>query len=168
MNKVINIDLDGVLADFNGRMKELTGKTFEEFGVSKDAWDALSKRKDDIYLHLEVLDGARELIAVCEDIARTTDYKLSILTGIPKHNRIPNTEEHKRIWVQKHFPQLYSRFKLGPFSEDKWKHCYNEYDILIDDYHRNIAQWNAVNGRGVHHKHWELQKTIDRLYELVR
>ena len=167
MYKIINLDMDGVLADFDGRVKQITGKTFSEFDNSKDAWEQLGKYKEIIYKKLNVLEGAFELVNEVFYFAEKHNYLVSILTALPKGNIIPMAEEHKRQWLKKHFghfPILQKRFKIGAFSDDKWKHCYSTDDILIDDYYKNIDQWNAVGGKGI--LHTNLESTINQLNNL--
>ena len=166
MIKVINIDMDGVLADFNGRMREITGKAFEEFGVSHDAWEALKGYEKDLYLNLKPLPETKHMVDCILMFAQVHNYQTSILTALPKGNRIPLAEEHKRIWIEKHFPMFSNRFKIGAWSEDKWKHCYSQNDILIDDYHRNINDW-ITKGKGIAIHHKSVDNTIEQLQNLI-
>lgn len=165
MYKIINLDMDGVLADFNGKMKELTGKVFEEYGVSSEAWTALRHYKENIYMDLNVLEGADKLVKTVLEIADEEGYLVSILTGIPKRNVIPKAEEHKRNWIKQHFPELYERFKLGPHSEDKWKHCFSNNDILIDDYWKNTQQWIGVGGYAILYRN--VDQGLEELKKIV-
>jgi len=170
MIKTINLDMDGVICNFNGKIKEITGKTFEQFGVSSDAWKAIHGQECDIYQNLELLEDAETLVAGILLFAKKNNYRVSILTGLPKGNRVPMAEIHKREWLRTKLPMfsvLQDNFMIGPWSEDKWKHCYTSQDILIDDYYRNISDWTNKGG-GIAIHHMNAQDTIERLKELEK
>ena len=164
MIKIINVDLDGVLANFNGKVKELTGKTFEQFSTSEEAWNALGKNLDSIYRNLDVLEGGFELMNFIQNFAYEHKYRITILSAIPTKVKIPNAEEHKRLWLQKHFghfKNIQKRFKIGPYSKDKWKHCFTMDDILIDDYPANTRDWIDVGGKAI--LYTNVNKAIEEL-----
>jgi hypothetical protein len=57
---------------------------------------------------------------------------------------MPYAAQDKVWWADKHFPGI--PVFLGPFSHDKWRHCKNPDDILIDDRHSNCHEWIAAGG----------------------
>lgn len=147
----IYIDMDGVLANFDERMVLTFGKHFNELGASsKERWEIISTHCQDIYSTLHPLPDADQLVTGIIDVCTEYGYIPSVLTAIPKYGRIPNAEIHKRRWIYEHWPILLENFFIGPHAVDKQLHC-TPGDILIDDSHLNIPQWNAAGGIGILH-----------------
>lgn len=150
MINTIYLDLDGVIADFDTYCVQLIGKSLYTFPDSQSGWDALGQYKDDIFINLQPMSDSFELVSSVTDIAKNKGYNIGVLTAVPKYGRVPFAKKHKMLWLQKHFPSLLSDFNIGPWAEDKQKHCIPG-DILIDDVKLNIAQWDARGGIGIHH-----------------
>lgn len=150
---IINLDMDGVLADFDGKCIEYLGKPMWHYTTDIEAWTKLGKRKDDIFLKLEPLSDAEHLVKNVLKLADEYNFKVSVLSALPRNIMISSAEEHKREWLSKYFPELVNRFKIGPYSGDKYKHCFNKTDILIDDYDLNVEEWARLGlGVGILHK----------------
>ncbi len=96
------------------------------------------------------MPDADDLVVGCRRLAKGYPIRLGVLTAIPKASKIPSSTSDKINWIQRYFPDLLNNFNVGPYAEDKWKHCKPD-DVLIDDKERNIKQWNAAGGRGIHH-----------------
>lgn len=146
----IYLDLDQTLTAFDKRIVELLGKKLSEFPRSRMGWDALGKHLDTLFLDLEPLPDAKILVDSVYTLASEYGYLVGVLTAIPKVIEVPLVVEHKKLWLAKHFPQLLEDFNIGPYAVDKQNHC-NPGDILIDDSHLNIPQWNAKGGYGILH-----------------
>jgi len=100
------------------------------------------------------------LVYACISLASLYKLEIGVLTAVPKYGRVPMAKQHKKEWIKKYFPELLSNFNIGPWAEDKYKHC--QYgDILIDDQKRNIDQWNAAGGFGI--LHTSAENTIKEL-----
>lgn len=149
MQKIIHLDLDGVLYDMNGRVKQLVGKLFTEFDTRREAWAAL-KPHVDMFKDIDLLPDALLLVEGVEKFAKENNYKVEVLTAVPLLANMPNAETHKKESVQKHFGHLGWKFKIGPHAKDKQDHC-KPGDILIDDSKINIEQWNTKGGIGIYH-----------------
>lgn len=150
----IHLDMDGVLADFNAKVLEHLGHTLDRYETSQQGWDALGDNRLHIYQALNVFADANSLVDECSTLAGLYGYNLGILTGLPKIGRVPLANQHKREWLSTHFPTLLDHYYIGPWAEDKQKHCKvvdGVCDILIDDQRRNIQQWETVGGYGIMH-----------------
>ena len=107
------LDLDGVFADFNGRVRHLTGQ--EPYQLQKKhMWAAIHADRE-FFLNLELLHGAEQLWEFCKTLSP------KFLTGAPSSEAF---REQKAEWVRRKFghewttivlpkkdKQLYSGFK---------------------------------------------------------
>ena len=142
--------MDGVIADFDTYCKSLIGCSLSAFPDSQSGWNALGDYRGDMYRHLAPMSDAHELVSGVFELATDYGYKTAILTAVPKYGRVPLAKMHKKEWLLKHFPFLFTDFNIGPWAEDKQKHCVPG-DILIDDSELNIPQWNSRGGFGILH-----------------
>lgn len=148
----IYLDMDGVLADFDSKCVELTGKHFMVWPDSQSAWAAIEQHQD-MYRILPPLSDALALIEGCVSLSKIYGCKLAVLTAIPRIGRLPLVAQHKQEWLAEHFPQfpdLLTNFNIGPYAVDKQNHCKPDH-VLIDDSDLNIPQWIAKGGCGILH-----------------
>ena len=153
-------DLDGVAADFDKRVIEITGQTFgngDNALPDDDMWDAIMK-VDDFYLNLDVCKGFYRL---WEYIA---PYSPEILTAIPRKSGMPSAEDEKRSWVKRHLGESV-KMHIGPYSRDKKKWAKPGY-VLIDDRKSNIDEWNENGGIGILHVYNDVSGTIEQLMKM--
>lgn len=141
---------DGVIADFDSYCHTLIGKSLSAFPDSESGWAALGQDKYTMFRHLKPMVDAKELVDGVIKMAHEYSYHVGVLTAIPKIGRVPLAKRHKKEWLYNHFPHLLDDFNIGPYAEDKQKHCVIG-DILIDDSHLNIPQWRSVGGVGILH-----------------
>jgi len=146
----IYLDLDGVIADFDGYCISIIGKTLSDFPDSESGWAALGFDKYTMFRHLKPMADSKHLVESVLSLASEHNYNVGILTAIPKIGRVPYAKFHKKEWVSNNFPELVENFNIGPFAEDKQKHCAWG-DILIDDSKLNIPQWINAGGIGILH-----------------
>lgn len=145
----IFIDMDDVVADWHGRAQEVLKRRWNKNGdrIPQAEWD---KIKSDIrfYRYLPLMPGANELVNMCKDyIKRNPQYCLRFLTALPHDYSMPLAAQDKVWWAHDYFPGIDVTF--GPFSYDKWRHCQQPGDILIDDRHSNCREW--INAGGIAH-----------------
>ena len=141
----IEVDLDGVLADFDKRFIQITGTTFIESGLdSKQKWELLKEKDPNIYRHLEPMPDALELWDAIKH------KNPSILTAIPSTVPFINSPRDKREWVHKHI-QEGVLVKFGPYAVDKQYHCTGRHHVLIDDRPQNCEQWAKKGGISILH-----------------
>lgn len=145
----IYFDMDGVLADFERGVQELCG--IEPIDQSKATnsqtdklWEAV-KKVPHFYAKLEPVKGAVEFF---NEVHGKFKENCQILTGIPKPRRgIENAGEDKTEWVHRF---LSPGIKVNiVFREEKIKFCSGKNCILIDDYDKNILEWENAGGRGI-------------------
>ncbi|WP_029011148.1 hypothetical protein [Azospirillum halopraeferens] len=131
------LDLDGVLADFDRGVREVTGKAPEELPM-KVMWRELSRHRD-FFGTLAFMHDARDLWAFC------APHDPTILTGLPLGSWAP---EQKRRWVA---------HMLGPhvrvitcMTRDKPRHS-GPGKVLVDDREKTRAGWEAAGGTFILH-----------------
>ena len=148
MKSIIYLDMDGVLADFEGCAEGLMGPDWE-IEIKNDNWGAFANHPN-IYDILPVMPDAVMLYEGC--LAFVEPSRIQVLTALPNraNGNFPDAVKHKIDWVHRHIsPDL--RVHFGPFAKHKQFHKKHPHDVLIDDMPRNIDQWNAVGGIGILH-----------------
>lgn len=148
------LDLDGVIADFNGGyLREFGIKVHHDLPEPPDFW----KRIDDhgtFFLDLPVMHDAYDLW----DAAKRCHPSPIILTGIPRN---PIVETQKRQWVAREFG---SDIKVicCP-SRDKALHG-KPGDVLVDDWTKYRDIWERMGGIFIlhhgAHESWEQMAAI--------
>lgn len=162
--KKIYFDMDGVLADFHGGVENICHiKSVNQAYATKEQDDAIFnaiKEVEHFYDRLEPLPGALELF---NRVYNDYGTKCEILTGIPKPKRgIVTAGEDKINWIHRLFAK---DVKVNiVFREQKREFCNGKDYILIDDYGKNIQEWESFGGTGILHK--SVQETIDELRKL--
>jgi len=142
----IYLDMDDVVADWHTHAQHVLKKRWDKHGerIPQDEWDRM---KSDLrfYRNLPLMEGAQELVDMCKDyVARNPQYHLRFLTALPHDYSMPLAVYDKVHWGDEHFPGI--PVTIGPFSYDKYRHCKNPGDILIDDRHSNCSEWIAAGG----------------------
>jgi len=153
------VDMDGVLADFFGSWKKLVGKDWREID-SKDIPAALQKIRDtkDFWLNIPPAPNAGKLLGLIKKLKGS----YSILSApLPDD---PNSEPHKREWIEKYlkvFPP--SRVIITHDKEKYATQSDGTPNILIDDFGQNIAKWEAAGGVGFKHKDHKFERTVKNI-----
>jgi len=147
------VDMDGVLADFFGEWQKLIGKDWRKV---KDIEPALQKirDKDDFWLNLPLLPQAKNLLNVIKQVKGSYTILSSPLPNDP------NSEPHKREWIKKNLDFFPPENVI--ITHDKAKFAKNKDgtpNILIDDFGKNIASWEAAGGEGFKHKDHKFERT---------
>ena len=146
----IYCDMDMVLVDFIGGANEQLRK--EGYPINFDMapksdkdlkWELLQKKKD-FWATLPPMNDAMKLWKFIRP------HKPSILSTPSK--RMKESMPGKRKWIRKHLGSvtdinLVPRWDKQRFALDKDGNP----NILIDDYIKNIKEWRAKGGIGVHH-----------------
>jgi 5'(3')-deoxyribonucleotidase len=148
--RVIYLDMDGVIADFNAYTIKRLGKTLDAFSSSQVAWEAMSPYLEEVYASLDLMHDAEVLVKGVIELTDMHNCEYGVLTAVPKLNRTPLAKNHKIAWLDRHFPMLLDNFNIGPWAEHKQFHC-QVGDILIDDSKLNIPQWIDRGGIGILH-----------------
>lgn len=129
MSKIIYIDMDDTIADYNGATRHPVTNQIQEYKM----WDK------DFFLNLQPIPGAKGAIFELMKMG----FDLWILTQPLVDS--PESYTDKAKWIQLHFPQLYKKLIM---TQDKSLH---RGDFLIDD---NDKKWREKfeknGGRFIH------------------
>lgn len=141
MTRKLFLDCDGVLADFDGGVRKLSGldpdALTDRIGVG-GFWKTLA-RAEGFYEHLDKMPGAEAMV----DVIRSLDP--IILTGLPMGKW---AEPQKRAWAKRHFPDLKV---ITCMARDKWKFA-GQGDVLVDDREKARQPWEKAGGLFVLHE----------------
>lgn len=141
----IYLDMDGVIADFDKKYKQLyniaprdadTYKTFDKFFTTFIAERQFAK--------LELMPDALALIEYLKSLSIPTE----ILSSTSSEKRDAEIREQKVEWLHKH--NLHFPINLVPGKRLKRKFS-NPNSLLIDDTGQNIDQWRTEGGIGILH-----------------
>lgn len=145
----IYFDMDGVLADFDRGVRELCHREPLDQSTSTEAdndalWAAV-RQVPHFYGQLEPIPGSLEMLrTLYEEIGD----RCQILTGIPKPRRsIEHAGEDKVAWIHRLVSEDMQVHIV--YREEKRQYCTGPQDILVDDYDKNIREWQAAGGTGI-------------------
>ena len=147
MNKLVTpynlyCDLDDVLCDFTGQWIKFTGLDCDQFRAKygkQRFTEILQGAPESFWSDMDWIKGGKQL---WETVSK---YPVTILST-PANSKQCITGKKK--WIAKHTPSVEYLFK--PAAE---KQQYAGPDsILIDDFDRNISQWQSKSGIGILHK----------------
>lgn len=148
----IYIDMDGVLADFNAKAREVLGATEADSDAAAQAgrwprekWETL-KEIYHFYRILPKTPFADRLMDLARRYRDELGWRLHILTAIPSGNDVPQAFQDKIEWIQEYYPDVEVHF--GPYSRDKAHHC-RPGDILVDDRYDNCESWTRAGGQAI-------------------
>jgi hypothetical protein len=150
--------MDGVIADFDKRYKELykiaprdadTYKTFDKFFTT-----FIAERQ---FATLDLMPDALALIEYLKALSVPTE----ILSSTSSEKRDAEIREQKVEWLHKH--NIHFPINLVPGKRLK-RNFSNPSSILIDDTAQNIDQWRAEGGIGILHTDWQTTLGILKLY----
>jgi len=122
--------------------------------------DALEKIKqtENFWLELPLTSNAKQLLGLIKEVKGEYHILSSPLPGDP------NSEPHKREWIEKHL-NFFPPTKVI-ITYDKAKYATQEDgtpNILIDDYGVNIQKWEAAGGFGFKHKDHKFERTAKNI-----
>jgi len=157
----IYVDMDGVVADFNKRFRDLSGMNPSDYEAKngKNAfWDFIDvKHKLAFWVGIPPMQDAQSLI----DYVSKHDYEMLTAPSIRKESLMG-----KGLWIRNWtnkglFP---SKPKVN-YKSAKEKHKFAAPNhILIDDKKSTIDSWNAAGGVGI--LHTSANNTINQLKKL--
>ncbi len=145
---MIYFDLDGVLADFARGVEMFCGLEPLDQSVQDEReqrmWEAI-RQVDRFYAKLPATPGG---VALFHAVYDRYGPCCEILTGIPKPKRgILTAGEDKTTWVRQ---TLSPDVKINlVFKEQKKEFCSGPECILIDDFAKNVADWESYGGTGI-------------------
>lgn len=161
----INVDLDGVLADFEKRALAIAGFYPEHDPNNKqlksDFWKALAAHRRKGGKFFEEMDPLEDAFVLWEHLR--TYHIPKVICSAPGH--LPNAADEKRAWVRKHLGHEAANFaRFVSTSRDKAQFA-GVGRILIDDRKKSIEPWIEAGGIGILHK--SAHDTIAQLKKIV-
>ena len=146
----VYLDMDGVLADFDQRFKDISGmapKEFENKYGKKAFWNLIDEdNKISFWVGIKPMPGAAALV----NAVKKYNYELLTSPSSKKQSYLG-----KILWVRNHSDILGGKPRIN-FKRAKEKHEVkpelSQTDILIDDREDTIGRWNAAGGTGIVYK----------------
>jgi len=123
--KIVWIDMDGVLVDFNGHVKE----TISNNEFLKTAYKGRYDHIPGIFRNPPPIEGAIEAV---KKLAESGKYELYIATAAPWGN--PSAAMDKRYWIEEYFGDLFRKKMVVTHLKNMLRG-----DYLIDDRTANGA-----------------------------
>lgn len=149
---MIYLDMDGVIADFDGYFERLFGVLPRQIPAT-ERWNKVNKTPN-YWVDLPKTPEADILIT------HLKKYGFAILTGVP-HLGCDKAKAQKRQWLKKHYGIEANIICCN--SRDKANYC-QVGDILIDDWPPNIERWIQAGGIGI--LHTSVEDTLEQLKRL--
>jgi len=148
----IYCDLDQVLVNLMKGADEVVGGSFITHDKD-ERWKMINQTKD-FWANLEWMPGSRKLYQFIKK------YEPNVLSAYSA--RDPNSQVGKKKWLKKNTEFKKSRINLVK-REQKQKYAITDGkpNVLIDDYIKNINEWESKGGIGIHHTN--VSKTISEL-----
>lgn len=159
MSKLIYLDLDGVIFDFEGHYLTLFGHPCNSVS-DKAMWQNINSHGS-FFLTMPLMRHASELMS----FTRINNMN-HILSAAP----VSNFEEicrQKRDALRKHFPSRATQPIFVPGGRNKYLYMHKAGDVLIDDNERNCRVWNENGGFAVHYNNMnksQLWAAIEKAY----
>ena len=140
----IYCDMDMVLCDFLKGAEEILGVPFPK-AEKGTKWPKISAKKD-FWESLEWMPGAKRMWSFIDK------YESHILSAYSSKDA--NSKKGKYKWLSSN-AKLTKRSRIHlVMREDKQKYAMTtdgKPNLLIDDYIKNVNEWKAKGGIGVHH-----------------
>ena len=151
----IYCDLDEVLVDFMRGADAAVGGSFVKYD-HKERWNKINQTKG-FWANLGWKPGGKRLH---DFIMRYNPHVLSAYAG-----RDPTSRLGKMKWLKKNTKFKRANIHLVKRAQKKdYAKTDGQPNILIDDYDKNIREWEAKGGIGIHHT--DVGKTISELKRL--
>ena len=148
----IYLDMDQVLCNFLKGADDAVGGSFATMDSAK-RWKILNQTKN-FWANLEWMPGGKQLYRFC---SRYDPHILSAYAGKDKNSRVG-----KMKWLTKN--TKVPRGKIHLVVRSKKKDFAKGNNLLIDDYEKNIKEWESAGGQGI--LHTNTNKTIQELKKL--
>ena len=139
----IYCDMDMVLCNFMKAADKAVGGSFVTHD-KEDRWNKINQVKG-FWENLEWMPGAKNLYK------KIIKYDAHILSAYSTKD--PNSRKGKLAWLKKN-AKLTKKSRIHlVLRADKQKFAMinNKPNLLIDDYIKNIHEWEAKGGVGIHH-----------------
>lgn len=160
--RTVYVDMDGVLADFDKRLHDITGRTSDKVQY-QELWAAIDAHgKAKFFGELPWMPGGKELW----NFVTNNFLKVKILSALGKTDRIDKqTTQGKLVWLRHNIPALQLDDIILVQNKHRKKHECKPGDIIIDDTLVVIEEWNKKGGIGILHR--TAAETIAKLRQYV-
>jgi len=158
-------DMDGVVANFYAGMERyfnVRPHNVNKFLLQQDGWSRVARHEPHLFAKLPVLPDARGLMNGLAQLRDHNRIRLSMLTAIPDEwyadaaMRRSATLD-KITWMTRHFQRIPSKNVLVVRRKNKASYAIAQVKagrprpILIDDFAKNIREWESAGGVGIQH-----------------
>ena len=140
----IYVDMDQVLCDFMGGVVKAVGEPFDSTGIPKVEKKAMINAKKDFWQTLEWLEGSKNL---WKYLTSNPDHEINILSAYAAWDT--NSKPGKRVWIKKNLKPKPNKIFL--VKREQKQNFADKNSILIDDYIKNVHEWESAGGKAVHH-----------------
>ena len=148
-------DMDEVLVAFRSGAEKVIGMPFQD-ADKEERWKSINQTKG-FWANLDWMPGAKRL---WDFISRYDTEILSAYSG-----RDPTSRTGKLKWLSKNTKIKRGKINLVMRSDkQKYATTNGKPNVLIDDYIKNINEWEAKGGIGIHHTN--VSKSIAELKRL--
>lgn len=142
----IYVDMDGVIADFEKRYKEMFNVRPEDARSKKEfhgLFDQFIQSQQ--FATLEMMPDANLLLSFLNSL---DNIPKQILSSTARENTYDEISRQKGIWLQAH--NIAYKRNFVPGKKHKYKYA-TPNSIIIDDTKSVIDDWNAAGGIGILH-----------------
>lgn len=140
----IFLDMDGVLADFNAKKREVFG---DREPPDDELWEVIHRDYPDWFLSLPEMEGAQELYWRAVEKGPT-----AVLTAVGREKSM-EVAAQKTAWLR---DVLDDEVVIIPCRRKHKKDWARPDALLIDDHQQNIVEWIAAGGIGMLYKSYDL------------
>ena len=154
----IYLDMDGVIADFSKRYKELYHMEPRQAEKKKEFnkfFDEFIETKQ--FESLDLMPESEKGL----EFLRKASVPTQILSSTASEARYDAISKQKMIWLQKHGITFTPNSVPGKRHKYKWA---KPDTIIIDDTESVIDDWRKAGGIGILHKDWPTTLVILGLY----
>ena len=164
--RTLNIDMDGVVVDFDKGFAKQTGM---DFYTSR--WHLLKSSRVGFYANLPRASGLQKFLAGVVAATAGKNIQVRFLTALPSQLDFPLIVAEKQFWVRENcndtLPEGVDSWQVAVANSSADKHTFcTPGDILIDDNVLNVAQWSKAGGVALHHHN--LATSLKWLEELLK
>lgn len=160
-NRNVYCDMDGVLVNFMSGIRSLypqltTDEEIDQFLKRPQAWKEISDQHPDLFAKLPVLADAPQLISTLRQLDKTGKINLFFLTALPPNLLHTRAVTDKKEWIRRHFNFSTKRVIVVRRKDKASFPTIDKMDgrlrsILIDDFGKNVGEWNHAGGIGIRH-----------------
>ena len=152
-DRIVYVDMDGVLANFHGYFKHLfgwdlpKGDSDKKPELDKQMWDSINKYgKAKFFEELPWIDGSKAMWSFITD----NFVNVKICSALGKTDLEDGlTKKGKLVWLKHHLPDLKDADIILVVNKHQKKRYSRPGDIIIDDTPLVIEEWDSKGGHGI-------------------